>query len=171
MKTFGGSRTWNWLCTHAQLLSHVWLLVTPWTVAYQAPLSMEFSVQERWSGFPITSPGDLPSQELNPSVKSPALAGRFFSTEPPEKHLYLEFRILLRKILWKRELQSTPVFLPGESQGQRNLAGCSPWDRKELDTAEQLTLPLVPLLLNYIKGLLKHDAQQLLSIKIKIFLW
>ena len=101
---------------------------------------MEFSVQERWSGFPITSPGDLPSQELNPSVKSPALAGRFFSTEPPEKHLYLEFRILLRKILWKRELQSTPVFLPGESQGQRNPVGYSPWDHKESDMTEQLTL-------------------------------
>ena len=36
---------------------------------------------------------------------------------------------------------ATPVFLPGEFHGQRSLAGYSPWDRKELDTAEQLTLP------------------------------
>ena len=36
-------------------LSHVWLFVTPWTVAYQAPLSMGFSRQEYWSGFPLSS--------------------------------------------------------------------------------------------------------------------
>jgi len=36
-------------------LSHVWLLATPWTTAYQAPLSMEFSRQEYWSGFPLPS--------------------------------------------------------------------------------------------------------------------
>ena len=36
-------------------------LETKWTVAYQAPLSMEFSMQEYWSGLPFPSPGDLPS--------------------------------------------------------------------------------------------------------------
>ena len=35
-------------------------LVTPWTVAYQAPVSMGFSRQEDWSGLPFPSPGDLP---------------------------------------------------------------------------------------------------------------
>ena len=39
--------------------------VTPWTAACQAPLSMEFSRQEYWSGEPFPSPGDLPNQELN----------------------------------------------------------------------------------------------------------
>ena len=39
-----------------KLLSHVQLFVTPWTVAYQAPLSMEFSRQEYWSGLPFPSP-------------------------------------------------------------------------------------------------------------------
>ena len=47
------------------------------------------------------------------------------------------------KILWRREWQSTPVFLPGEFHGQRSLAGCSPWGCKELDTTEQLTLILL----------------------------
>ena len=89
-----------------------------------------------WGGFPFTSPGDLPIQELTLSVKPPVLAGRFFTTEPPEKRWYLEFRILVRKILWRRELQSTPVFLPGESQGQRSLAGYSPWTHKVSDTTE-----------------------------------
>ena len=43
------SNTWKWK-VKVKLLSCVWLLVTPWTVAYQAPLSMGFSRQEYWSG-------------------------------------------------------------------------------------------------------------------------
>ena len=42
----------------------------------------------------------------------------------------------VRKIPWRRAWQPTPVFLPGESHGQRSLAGCSPWGRTESDTAE-----------------------------------
>ena len=42
----------------------------------------------------------------------------------------------VEKILWKREWQPTPVFLPGESHGQRSLTGNSPWGHKELDTTE-----------------------------------
>ena len=41
-----------------------------------------------------------------------------------------------RKISWRRKWQSTPVFLPGKSNGQRSLAGYSPWGHKELDTTE-----------------------------------
>ena len=41
--------------------------------------------------------------------------------------------------------QPTPVFLPGESHGQRSLAGCSPWGGKAWDTTEQLTLAFFPL--------------------------
>ena len=40
------------------------------------------------------------------------------------------------KIPWRRERQPTPVFLPGESHGQRSLAGYSPWGHKESDTTE-----------------------------------
>ena len=40
---------------------------------------------------------------------------------------------------WRRKWQPTPVLLPGESHGQRSLAGYSPWGRKELDMTEQLT--------------------------------
>ena len=42
------------------------------------------------------------------------------------------------KIPWRRKWQPTPVFLPGESHGQRSLAGYSPWGRKESDPTEQL---------------------------------
>ena len=52
-------------------LSCVLLFVTPWTVAYQAPPSMEFSRQEYWSGLPFPSPGDLPDPRIEPG--SPAL--------------------------------------------------------------------------------------------------
>ena len=56
-----------------------------WAVACQAPLTMGFSRQEDWSGWPFPSPGD----HLDPGIKpaSPALAGGFFTTEPPGKPL------------------------------------------------------------------------------------
>ena len=50
----------------AKSLSHVQLFATPWTVAYQDPLSMGFSKQEYWSGFLFPSPGDPPNPEENP---------------------------------------------------------------------------------------------------------
>ena len=52
-------------------VSHVWLFVTPWTVARQALLSMEFSRQEYWCGLPFPFPGDLPDPGIEP--RSPAL--------------------------------------------------------------------------------------------------
>ena len=51
-------------------LSHIWLFVTPWTVALQTPLSMEFSRQEHWRELPFPSPGDLP----DPGIEPPSLA-------------------------------------------------------------------------------------------------
>jgi len=51
--------------------SHSCLTMTPWMEAHQAPLSMEFSRQEYWSGLPFPSPGDLPDPGIKPG--SPAL--------------------------------------------------------------------------------------------------
>ena len=67
----------------AQSLNHVRLSVTPWTVAHQAPVSMEFSMQEYWIKFAFPPPGDLPDAGIKPT--SPALASGFFTTEPPGK--------------------------------------------------------------------------------------
>ena len=75
----------------AQSASRVWLIVTPWIVAYQAPLSMGFYRQEYWSGLPCSPPGDLPNPRIEPaSPESPALSGIFFffTTEPPGKPKY-----------------------------------------------------------------------------------
>ena len=57
---------------------------TPRTIAHQSPLPTEFSRQEYWSGLSFPSPGNLPDTRIEPaSAVSPALAGRFFTTEPP----------------------------------------------------------------------------------------
>ena len=64
-----------------KLLSHVRLFAAPWTVAYQAPLSMGFSRQGYWSGLPFPSPGDLPDQGIEP--RSPALQADALPSEPP----------------------------------------------------------------------------------------
>ena len=52
------------------------------------------------------------------------------------KGIFLNLNKCRIYILWRRKWQPTPVFLPGESHGQRSLAGYSPWGRKELDTTE-----------------------------------
>ena len=63
------------MATHSSILT--WR--TSWTVAHQAPLSMEFSKKEYWSGFPFSPPRDLPNPGMEPpTLVSPALAGRFF---------------------------------------------------------------------------------------------
>ena len=57
--------------------------MTPGTVALQAPLSTGFPRQEYWSGLPFPPLKDLPDPWIEP--ESPAMAGRFFTTEPPGK--------------------------------------------------------------------------------------
>ena len=70
-------------------LSRVQLFATPWTIAYQGPLSMGFSWQEYWSGLPFPSPGDLPKPGIAPG--SPPLRADALPSEPPEKPFsYLE---------------------------------------------------------------------------------
>ena len=65
------------------LLSYVWLFAIPWTTAYQAPPSLEFSRQEYWSGLPFSSPGDLPNPGIEP--RSPALQADTLPSELPGK--------------------------------------------------------------------------------------
>ena len=92
-------------------LSRVRLFATPWTVAYQASLSMGFSRQEYWSGLPFPSPGDLPNPGTEPlSPKSPALASRLFTTKPPRKPRYKSGNI--NKMFQLRQCWSSSIFLP-----------------------------------------------------------
>ena len=62
--------------------------MTTWTVACQAPLSMEFSREEYWSGLPFPSPGDLPNPGIEP--RSPALQADSLPSEPSEKLAFVE---------------------------------------------------------------------------------
>ena len=63
--------------------SRVRLFAIPWTVVYQASLSMGFSRQEYWSALPFPSPRDLPDPGIKP--RSPALQADFLPAEPPGK--------------------------------------------------------------------------------------
>ena len=92
------SNAWKWKVKEKSL-SRVQLLVTPWTAANQAPPLMGFSRQQYWSGVPLPSP----SCNAGEPNSIPGL------------------------IPWRKGWQSTPVFLPEESHGQRSLVGCSPW--------------------------------------------
>ena len=124
-------------------LSHVRLLVTPWTASlpgssahgiFQARVlewgAIAFSKRpvietfKSCKGIILDFPG-------GPSGKERACQCR--------KHKRFGFDPWVRKIPWRRAWQPTPVFLPGESHGQRSLGGCSPWGRKKLDTTERLS--------------------------------
>ena len=64
-------------------------LVTPWTVACQAPLCLGFPKQEYWSGLPFPSPGDLPDPGTEP--RSPALQMDSLLSEPPFEQYSCEY--------------------------------------------------------------------------------
>ena len=136
-------------------LSRVRLFATSWTVAYQAPPSMEFSRQEYWSGLPFPSPGDL-HMVSSRSIHIAKIATYSFlqlgSIPLYIYHIFLWIDIYtlwalpwwLRwksiclqfgrpginpwdgKIPWRRKWQTTPELLPGKPHGQRSLVGYSP---------------------------------------------
>ena len=76
---------WKWKCLP---LSRVWLFLTTWTVAHQAPLSVEFSRQEYWGGLPCLPLGDLPNPGIEP--RSPALQAGSLLSEPPGKPFFFK---------------------------------------------------------------------------------
>ena len=84
---------------HIMLLFSCWVMsnsfVTLWTVAHQASLSVGFPRQEHWTGLPFPSLGDLPDSGIEPM--SPPLAGRFFTTEPPEKPTFYYIQLIIIK--------------------------------------------------------------------------
>ena len=78
---------------------------TPWTIAYQALLSMEFSKQEYWNGLPFPPPGDLPDPGIKPA--SPAVAGGFLPLnhlESPQLLLLLLKRLPAMQETWAQSL-------------------------------------------------------------------
>ena len=82
--------------------------VTPWTITHQAPLSVEFSRQEYWSGFPFPSPGDL----SDPRATSPTLAGRFFTTAPLGNPCNEFYSSGIPSFVWHSVKSRLPLYLP-----------------------------------------------------------
>ena len=142
-------------------LSRVQLFATPWTVAYQASPSMGFSRQEYWSGLSFPSPGDLPDPGIKPG--SPTLEADTLTSEPLKLKLQyfgplmrrtdtLENTLMLGKIEDRRrrgrqrmrwldvitDLMDMSLSKLRVGDGQRSLACCSLWGRKESDTTERL---------------------------------
>ena len=73
--------SYNFKCCHSVLSNSA----TPWTIVYHAPLFMEFSRQEYWSGLPFSSPGDLPNPGIEPRL--PELQADSLLSEPPVKQI------------------------------------------------------------------------------------
>ena len=81
-----GKDSWNGYKAGTYVLSCP--IATPWTLARQAPLSMGFSSQEHRSGLTFPPPGYLPNPGIElVTLVLPALAGGFFTTEPPHKDM------------------------------------------------------------------------------------
>ena len=99
----GDSARLKLLC--GSVLSHVRVFANPWTLAYQAPLSMGFSRQQYWSGLPFPSPGNLPDPGIKP--RSPALQTDALPPEPPGKSILKEIspEYSLEGLILKLELQ------------------------------------------------------------------
>ena len=89
-------------------LSHILLFVTPWTVALQAPLSMEFSRQEYWGELLFPTPGNLPDPEIKPCVSCISGIGRWVLY-----HFYLGSLSMLEKCtnsaFWGQEFHTVKV--------------------------------------------------------------
>ena len=111
------------LISTASRLSRVWLFLTPWTVARQAPLSMEFSRQEYWSGLSFPPLGYLPDPEIEPgSPEAPALTREFFTPEPPGKPPFPQL-LWLNETLLSKGLFFLKVYLFGCTESWLQHAG------------------------------------------------
>ena len=83
--------TWFiWRFAVVQWLTHMQFFGTPWTIAHQAPLSMGFSRQEYWSGWPFPSPGDVPRQGTKPT--SPCIGRQILYHWPTKKGQFFGYK-------------------------------------------------------------------------------
>ena len=106
----------------------------PWTIAYQAPPSMEFSRQEYWSRLPFPSPGDLPDPGIKP--RSPTLQADALPSEPPGKPAPSLSTGKCKVKRWDRgerrakSMSRSPVPLPSECSHVRGEAQGGSEDRE-----------------------------------------
>ena len=108
-------------------LHHVWLFVTSWTVAYQAPLSMGFSRQQ-WVAISFSRGSSWPRNRTWVSH----IAGTGFTVWATTEAQETAGDV---RVPWRRAWQPTSVFLLGKSHEQRSLVGYSPWGSDVTETA------------------------------------
>ena len=142
-------------------LSCVWLFVTPWTVAGQAPLSMGYSRQEYWSGLPFPSPRDLPNTGIKP--RSWVLQADSLTSEPPGKPKNVQitvqlhsFHILARlcsksfklcfSSTWTENFQMYKLDLEKAGEAEIKLPPLIGWWRKEGSFRKSSTSVSLPTL-------------------------
>ena len=116
-------------------LSHVRLFATPWTVAYQAPQSMEFFRQEYWSGLPFPSPGESSQPRYWTHVS--CILGRLYFWATREAQCSRRgFNPWVGKIPWRRTWPPTSVFLSAESFRTEEPAGLLSMGSQRADMTE-----------------------------------
>ena len=130
--------------TSLSLVAMVWLLLPP-----VAQRTREEAEENHWISVRASLGDTLVAEEAGPrkSQRGLEVTKGFLRASwwLRQERIHLQrrrpgFDPWVRKIPWRRAWQPTPVFLPGESHGQRSLAGYSPWGCKESDTTERLTL-------------------------------
>ena len=123
------------VCVCSQSLSRVRLFVAPGTVACQAPLFIEFSRQEYWSGLPFPPAGNLPYPGIKrPSLASPILTGRFLTTAPPRKPAFnFLYKMALKiHVLLTSDSMLCPQRIMAESLlGMRDTSPCDQIKKNE----------------------------------------
>ena len=139
---FSLSNAWKWK-VKVKLLSHVWLLATPFTAAYQADQPREH-IKKQKHYFANKGPS---SQDYGEGNGTPL---QYSCLENPMEepggvqsmgslgvgHDWVTSLSIFTFMHWRRKWQPTPVFLPGESQGRGSLVGCCLWGHTESDTIE-----------------------------------
>ena len=114
----------NWIHVHICLLSCICFFETPWTIALQIPLFIEFSRQEYWSGLPFPVLGNLPNPGIEP--RSPALQADSLLSDPLGKPLSDLYLIIIQEWKWSwpawagRSIHKVRFFFP-QCHAQRHI--------------------------------------------------
>ena len=117
------ARSWE---VHVVLVTHTHTVVSQclWGIGSRSPFGYQFpgclNPLDKWSG----------------TISRASFMAQMVKNLPQCRRS--RFSLWVREFPWRRAWQSTPVFLPGQSKGQRSLVGYSLWDRKELDMTERL---------------------------------